>query len=139
MTYKFDDKSNEKVILMILSITTIGAILSIFIFDGLIIYITAFLVSAFDFYYTRSNIRKNKIRIKELSIIEDTIKLSFFYRRKGTSDLKKADYDTTINERQVIFTIMGEYIILGIANKEDLEEPERWDNLIKDLTTDYNN
>jgi hypothetical protein len=54
-------KNNQNIILTILSIITIGAIFSIFIFDGLLIYGTAFIVTAFCFYYTRSIIRKNKI------------------------------------------------------------------------------
>jgi len=135
MTYKFNDKSNEKVILSLLSIATIGAILSVFVFNNLIISIIAFLVSAFDFYCTRSISRKNKSRIKDLSIVDLKIRFSFFYKRKVALAFNKSDCTIAVNERQIIFSHIDESIILGIANKEDMEEPEKWDNLISDLTT----
>jgi hypothetical protein len=134
MTYKFDDQSNDKVIQSIFSIISIAAVLSIFTFDGSINYIIAFLASAFSFYCTRSIYRKNKNRIKELFITDGTIKLSYVYKSKDPLIFKKTDYDTTINEGQITLTKKGEHVMLGIANKDDMDEPEKWTDLIADLT-----
>lgn len=120
---------------MIISIAPLIAFLFVFIYIGWTTSIIALLVSAFDFYYTRSNNRKNKIRIKELSIIDDIIKFSFFYKSKIALVLKEADYNISINERQVIFN-NGESIVLGIANKEDMAEPEKWDEFLMSVKND---
>lgn len=135
MTYKFDEKGEKKIITMIISIAPLIAFLFVFIYIGWTTSIIALLVSAFDFYYTRSNNRKNKIRIKELSIIDDIIKFSFFYKSKIALVLKEADYNISINERQVIFN-NGESIVLGIANKEDMAEPEKWDEFLMSVKND---
>lgn len=134
MTYKFDDQSNDKAILNILLVIIMGAMLSVFNFDGWITYIIAFLAATFSFYFTLSIYRKHKNRIKELSIIDDTIKLSYVYKSKDPLIFKKTDCDTTINEGQITLTKNGEHIMLGIANKDDMDEPEKWNDLIADLT-----
>ena len=40
--------------------------------------------------------------------------------------------------KQVIFTNKDESIVLGIANKQDMEEPEKWSDLIAGLTINNN-
>lgn len=134
MTYKFDDQSNDKAILNILLVIIMGAMLSVFNFDGWITYIIAFLAATFSFYFTLSIYRKHKNRIKELSITDGIIKLSFVYKSKKTLVFKKTDYDTTINDGQIILTKKGEHVILGISSKDDIEEPEKWSDLIAQLT-----
>jgi hypothetical protein len=134
MTYKFNDKYDKKIIKMIISIAPLLAFLLVFFYIGWITAIIAFIVSAFDFYYSRNNNRKNKSRIKELSIIDDEIKISFFYKSKDALTLKKVDYTISMNETQIIFTNKDESIVLGIANKEDMDESEKWDNLIRGLS-----
>ena len=137
MTYKFSDIT-EEAILIILSIVPIGICLSIFISDGWTTPILAFFISAFDFYYVRSNNRKNKSRIKELSNINDTIKFSFFYKSKHALVVKKTHYHISTNEMQIIFTTKDKSTVLGIANKQDMEEPEKWSDLIACLTINNN-
>ena len=97
MTYKLSDIT-EEAILIILSIVPIGICLSIFISDGWTTPILAFFISAFSFYCTRSIYRKNKIRIKELSNINDTIKFSFFIKSKHPLVLKKANCNISTSE-----------------------------------------
>lgn len=82
MTYKFDDKNEKKIINMIISIVPLVAILFLFMYRGWTIVIIVFFLCAFDFYYFRSINRKNKIRIKELSLIGDTINSLFFTKLK---------------------------------------------------------
>lgn len=134
MTYKFNDKNYKKIVNMIISIAPLPAVLLMFVYKRWATIILAFLISAFDFYYTRSIYRKQKIRIKELFITDGTIKLSYVYKSKDPLILKKTDYDTTINEGQITLTKKGEHVMLGIANKDDMDEPEKWTDLIADLT-----
>jgi len=135
MTYKFEEKGEKKIITMIISIAPLIAFLFVFIYTGWTTSIIALLVSAFDFYYTRGNNRKNKIRIKELSIIDDTIKFSFFYKNKAALVLKEADCNISINEKQVIFN-NSEGIVLGIANRKDMAEPEKWNEVLIAIKND---
>lgn len=135
MTYKFNRKNKEKIISLLLDIITIGVIISIFIFDNLIISIVAFIVSAFAFYCTRSIARKNKSRIKNISIIDNKISINFFYKSKAIVAFNKSECTIALNQEQVIFSDISDDVILGIANKADIEITEEWNNLISDLKT----
>ncbi|WP_214071352.1 hypothetical protein [Mucilaginibacter sp. dw_454] len=138
MTYKFDAKNNEKVIIPILSVMTIGAMFCLFIFNSLIIDIIVFLVSAFDFYCSRRIYRRNKTRIKELLFVDNAIRFSFFSKNKDALVVKETDCDITINEGQAIITGKDTGNILGIANKKDLEEPKQWEALLSELMSNRN-
>jgi len=74
------------------------------------------------------------MRIKEIRVDVDIIKIDFAGNKKKSYVLGNKDFNLVIENNKIAINNKKQNRLIGIANKEDMVEPEKWDNLISDLT-----
>jgi len=132
-TYNFVDRGFKKFVNLIISISPLFACWLVVTHNGWTADIVGVVICVLNFYYTKAKWRKDKIRIRKLSINDPLIEFAFFYKKKSDLTLNESDFDVSINETQIIFA-KKDSMVIGIAIKGDLHFSQNWRNLVNDLT-----
>jgi len=134
MSYKFHTKIKSSLSSQIISVAPIAAAVLLLIKHGWLIVIIFLFSSIASLINTLYSNKKSKIRIKEIRVDINKIEIDFAFNKINSLSLRNKEFDLVVENNQIIFNCKKESNVLGIAKKEDMEEPEKWDNLINELT-----
>lgn len=131
--YKFQNK-NERKKLIWLSLVTSVFVFIVFadINIGVNKYLLFFIASIFSYINITRYVKKSSKTFEEIIMKDDVFKLYVFDKRKKPIELSKTNVMIKVEAEKISFQKhSGE--LIGEAYKQMMEEPNKWDLLVKQL------
>lgn len=133
-TYKFLNKKESANILWMLVIVSIFSVMLISNYNiGINKSLAYFFVSLIAFIKMINHVKKTNKTFEEIIVMENSFKLCFLNKMKKPLTINKNEVEIIFNEKEIIFNNKETKKIIGMAYKMNIEESEKWSELVNSL------
>jgi uncharacterized membrane protein len=92
-------------------------------------YFIFFLASLISFISTFFLIKQASKNFEEIQFNDELVSVRFFNRMKKVQSLKRKETKVKIEDKKIILLNTGSNEIIGIAHKEMMDDPSKWEEL----------